>query len=56
MAFFSKLRERLGRSSTKISSDLDDIVAEAPPEAAPEVAPAPAPVEHVVEPPAPTAA
>ncbi len=56
MAFFSKLRERLGRSSTKISSDLDDIVAEAPPEAAPEVAPAPAPVEHVVEPPAPIAA
>ncbi|RJE81387.1 signal recognition particle-docking protein FtsY [Paracoccus sp. JM45] len=42
MAFFSKLRERLSRSSTKIGSDLDDIVGDTPqPEApaAPQVTP-----------------
>ena len=41
MAFFSKLRERLTRSSSKIGAGLDEIVGEA--EAAPAVAVAPAP-------------
>ena len=36
MAFFSKLRERMFRSSDKIAKGLDDVVAEAPVAAAPE--------------------
>ena len=44
MSFFSKLRERLTRSSSKIGQGLDDIVAEdAAPAAPAAVAPAPAP-------------
>lgn len=44
MAFFSKLRERLTRSSSKIGAGLDDIVAESPaPAGDPVVAPAAAP-------------
>ncbi|MRX51719.1 signal recognition particle-docking protein FtsY [Paracoccus sp. S-4012] len=42
MSFFSKLRDRLTRSSTKIGEGLDDLVAEAP-EAAPAPPPAPEP-------------
>ena len=43
MAFFSKLRERLTRSSSKIGAGLDDIVGEAPeaPPAPPAEMPAP---------------
>ena len=48
MSFFSKLRERLTKSSSKIGTGLDDIVAEAPAMAevaasAPAPAPAPSP-------------
>ncbi|WP_022708383.1 signal recognition particle-docking protein FtsY [Paracoccus zeaxanthinifaciens] len=52
MAFFSKLRERLTRSSTKIGEGLDGIVSEdaTPPEAAP---PAPAPETPAPAPEAP---
>ncbi|WP_411956486.1 signal recognition particle-docking protein FtsY [Paracoccus homiensis] len=42
MSFFSKLRDRLTRSSSKIGDGLDDIVAEASPESVAE-APAPPP-------------
>ncbi|MBD9526863.1 signal recognition particle-docking protein FtsY [Paracoccus sp. PAR01] len=68
MSFFSKLRDRLTRSSSKIGAGLDDIVAEGAvekddaPEAAVAVSPAPAPMpapapEHAPEPerPAPPA-
>ena len=49
MSFFSKLRERLTKSSSKIGTGLDDIVAEAPAMAevaASAPAPAPAPDEQ----------
>ncbi|MFD1881118.1 signal recognition particle-docking protein FtsY [Paracoccus pacificus] len=42
MSFFSKLKERLTKSSSKISSGLDQLVADAPPDQA--VPPEPAPV------------
>jgi len=54
MAFFSKLRERLSRSSTKIGSDLDNIVGDAPQEQeAPQVTPLAVP-DVVAEQPQPT--
>ncbi|MFC0200606.1 MULTISPECIES: signal recognition particle-docking protein FtsY [Paracoccus] len=48
MAFFSKLRERLTRSSSKIGAGLDDIVGEAPeaPPAPPAEMPAPVATPH----------
>lgn len=48
MAFFSKLRERLTRSSSKIGSGLDEIVGEAPeaPPAPPTELPAPVATPH----------
>ena len=51
MSFFSKLRERLTRSSSKIGQGLDDIVAEdAAPAAPAAVAPAPAPAPEPAQP------
>ncbi|RJL10121.1 signal recognition particle-docking protein FtsY [Paracoccus siganidrum] len=47
MSFFTKLRERLTRSSNRIGQGLDEIVAEAAPEAE---APAPTPAAPVSEP------
>ncbi|MDO5621140.1 MAG: signal recognition particle-docking protein FtsY [Paracoccus sp. (in: a-proteobacteria)] len=53
MSFFSKLKQRLTRSSSKIGAGLEDLVGH---EAAPEAAPAPSPDQGLVPPPAPGAA
>ena len=55
MSFFSKLRDRLTRSSSKIGAGLDDIVAEGsgsdvPMSEAPAPAPAPTPAEPAARP------
>ncbi len=59
MSFFSKLRERLTKSSSKIGQGLDDLVGEGTPEpAAPAqpVAARPTPAQPIPAPPAPQAA
>jgi len=56
MSFFSKLRERLTRSSSRIGAGLDDLVGEGAAEAAPtEAVPEPAPAVPEAAPPAPEA-
>ncbi|SMO62112.1 signal recognition particle-docking protein FtsY [Paracoccus laeviglucosivorans] len=50
MSFFTKLRDRLTRSSSKIGAGLDDIVAEGTTDAQPEAASVPQPMQPPVQP------
>ena len=54
MSFFTKLRERLSRSSSKIGEGLDDIVAEGGQDAAPDPVPTPAETPIAPRPSTPT--